>query len=168
MSTPFYGTSSTTDCKQGSPPKGPQSSWLTTIASVAPGSGASDALPYKWVRVTTKENTTLGSTYAVDPAQASINPNGTVCWDGVHQKVIGAAALCTAQNPLMYPVWMLTSLGVGPQGSHRLAQMEVALDPPVITNAAVDSQAAVETRGNLSVNAYDNCGCDLTHSPPTA
>src|SRR5205823_14971362 len=35
LSTPFYGTSSTTDCKQGSPPKGPQSSWLTTIASVA-------------------------------------------------------------------------------------------------------------------------------------
>jgi hypothetical protein len=85
-----------------------------------------------------------------------------VCWDGLKQVVIGAGALCTAQNPLMYPVWMLTSLGVGPQGSHRLAQMEVALDPPVITNGAVDSQAAVETRGNLTVNAYDNCTCTPT------
>jgi len=40
--------------------------------------------------------------------------------------------------------------------------MEVALDPPVITNGAVDSQAAVETRGSLYINAYDHCNCTDT------
>jgi len=165
LSGSFTGVTLNTDCKH-SPAIGPQSSWLTTIASVAPGTGAADALPYKWVRITTKENATLGN-YHVDSLQASTNANGTVCWNGLKQVVIGSGALCTAQNPLMYPVWMLTSLGVGPQGSHRLAQMEVALDPPVITNAAVDSQAQVTTRGSLSVNAYDNCSCDITQNPPT-
>jgi Tfp pilus assembly protein PilX len=165
LSIPFYGVSSSTDCKQGSPAKGPQSSWLTTLASASPGTGAADALPYKWVRVTTKENTTFAN-FPADPSKVSSNPNGPVCWDGLHQQVIAVGASCAAQTPLMYPVWVLTSLGVGPQGSHRLAQMEVALDPPIITNAAVDSQAAVETRGSLTVDAYDNCTCNATRDNP--
>jgi hypothetical protein len=164
LNSAFSGVTASTDCKQN-PPKGPQSGWFTTVASVGPGTGGADALSYKWVRVTTKSNVSIAP-YSVDSTQETTNAGGPVCWDGLHQRVIAAGASCIAQNPQMYPVWVLTSLAVTPQGSHRMSQMEVALDPPIITNAAVDSQAAVETRGSLTVDAYDNCTCNATRDNP--
>jgi hypothetical protein len=43
-----------------------------------------------------------------------------------------------------------------------MVQMEVAEQPPMITNAAVDSQDHVSLSGQLTVNGYDQCSCLCT------
>jgi hypothetical protein len=45
--------------------------------------------------------------------------------------------------------------------------MEVAIDPPMITNAAVDSQDHVTLNGSLYVNGYDYCSCNCTTDAKT-
>ena len=145
----------------------PRLAWLApSVTSVLPGVSQADALSYKWVRITTKANTTVGANYPVDSAQQTSNPGGQVCWDGLHEVVISAGT-CGTQSAPMTPVWMLTSLAVTPRGSKRMAQMEIATNPPLLTNATVDSQAGVTLQGSLQINSYDNCTCDLTKSPPT-
>lgn len=146
----------------------PNAAWLApSVNSVLPGMGAADALSYKWVRVTTKANLSAGSAYPVDSSQTSTNPGGPVCWTGTTEVVIPSGSTCAAQPTVMNPVYVLTALGVGPQGSKRMAQMEVSVDPPLVTNGTVDSQAGVTLQGKLGINSYDNCNCDLTKSPPT-
>jgi len=155
----------------------PKSDWLApAVNSVLPGTGAADALSYKWVRVTTKANLSSGSAYPVDSSQASTNPGGQVCWTGdsldngnvtnggLHEVVIPAGTSCASVGG--NPAYLLTALAVGPQGSRRMAQMEISIDPPISTNGTVDSQAAVTLQGSLNINSYDNCTCDLTKNPP--
>ena len=147
------------------PQNAPQSAWLASaVTSVAPGSGAADALAYKWVRITNKANTSLS--YAVDDSQSGSNPGGQVCWDGLQEKVISAGS-CISQSTPMMPVWLLTALAVTPHGSRKMEQIEIASNPPLITNATIDSEAGVKLQGSLKINSYDNCTCDLTKSPPT-
>jgi hypothetical protein len=58
-------------------------------------------------------------------------------------------------------VYRLTSLAQASGGTRRMLQMEIANDPPVWTNAAVDSKEHVSLKGNLLINAFDNCSCDI-------
>src|SRR5262249_44435112 len=61
------------------------------------------------------------------------------------------------------PVFILTSLAVTPNGARRMMQMEVADSPPLLTNAALDTDDFVALNGaSLTVNGFDNCKCKCT------
>jgi Tfp pilus assembly protein PilX len=130
----------------------------------APGVNGPDALPFKWVRITNKQNLMGPLAKKVDPAQA----NGLqVCWDGGKEIVIPFGTTCDAQTPATMPVWELTSLAVTPKvgqspGSRRMVQMEVSLNPPLVPPAPISTQAPVNLQGSFILNAYDNCTCTCT------
>jgi hypothetical protein len=137
---------------------------FTTATMPAPGSGASDALPFKWVRVTNKQN-------LIGPLNESVSsaatPGQQVCWDGSKEVVILAGQTCGGQTPITMPVWEITSLAVTPKlgqnpGSRRIVQMEVAFNPPLIPPAPISTQAPVNLQGSFILNAYDNCSCPCT------
>jgi hypothetical protein len=137
-----------------------------SFGSAGPNMGL---LNYKWVRVNLKANkatspSTNGSIAAGSPVcyngageitAAEINVNGapiTDCFQGTGG----------SNPPNWTPVYELTSLAVTPSGATRMLQMEVAQDPPILTNGAVDSQDNVHLNGNLTVNGYDYCSCACT------
>ncbi len=137
------------------------------IASDAPHAGTTAVLNYKWVRINAKANATSAPFY-VNGSSASATADIQVCWDGLNQKVLPTGyATCSSDPPppqftYMRPVYVLTALAVTPTGARRMAQMEVAAQPPMVTNAAVDSQDHVSLSGQLEVNGYDHCSCDCT------
>src|SRR5439155_19559929 len=117
-------------------------------------------LNYKWVRVNLKAN---GATapYYTNGSSASATKPTQVCWDGSHEILQGGVvAACSNGSSASYtPVYQLTSLAVTPAGATRMAQMEVALDPPITTRGAVDSQDHVNLAGKLDIDGYDYCTC---------
>ncbi|MGH9492239.1 MAG: hypothetical protein ACRD2K_01940, partial [Terriglobales bacterium] len=153
---------------------GPPAGAVAYLASDAPFTTTSGALDYKWVRITMKANNTAnsggGATYGLVTGAKDDNTI-PVCWDGTNQQLKPANYPACDTDPSLIPfppaggwrtlktVYVVTSLAVTPTGARRMAQMEVALDPPTITNAAVDSQDHVNLNGQLTVNAYDNCNC---------
>lgn len=103
--------------------------WYTTVASNAPWSGTSAAIPYKWVRVLLKVNCTVqgsGNAYCVNAAQ---NPGTQVCWNGATEVLLSGAATCQNMFPSANPVYVITSLGVSGASTRKMVQAEVALDP---------------------------------------
>ncbi|HEY2168167.1 MAG TPA: hypothetical protein VGJ30_00965 [Candidatus Angelobacter sp.] len=135
---------------------------FSTSVMAAPGSAGADALPFKWVRITNKQNMMGPLSVKV----ASVPGNGQqVCWNGSKEQVVAGSC----PQPKMMPVWLLTSLAVTPQvganpGSRRIVQMEVALSPPLNSPGAVAAQAPIGLQGNLQVNGYDNCTCTATET----
>jgi|SRR6478609_6849111 len=136
-----------------------------------PNTGGADALPFKWVRITNKQNLIgpLGQTVSGAAPSAAVN-GLQVCWNGRKEVAIPAGATCAGQVPqAMTPVWELTSLAMTPAvgnnpGSRRIVQMEVALTPPINPPGAVAAQAPIGLQGNLQVNGYDNCTCTSTET----
>ena len=151
---------------------GPPAGAVKYIDSDAPFTNTSGALDYKWVRITQKANNTVNpggaTTYGLVSGNAATSNTIPICWDGTNQTPKPAGYVTCDDNPppaggsYMKTVYIVTSLAVTPTGARRMAQMEVALDPPFITNAAVDSQDHVNLNGQLTVNAYDNCNCTCT------
>jgi Tfp pilus assembly protein PilX len=119
----------------------PPSTAVTTIASIAPYTGTSSALSYKWVRITLKQNGSF-PTALVAPIDASHPASGQICWDAGYSREIVSTSLgatyttcLLAQQAgyLVAPVYVLTSLAYTPQGSRRIGQYEVAavdITPP--------------------------------------
>lgn len=151
---------------------GPPSGAVTYIASDAPFTNGTGALDYKWVRITQKANNTVqpvaGSTFGLVSGSLATSNTIPICWDGTNQIPKPAGYVTCDDNPpptgapYLKTLYVVTSLAMTPTGARRMAQMEVALDPPFITNAAVDSQDHVNLNGQLSVNGYDNCNCTCT------
>jgi hypothetical protein len=142
------------------------------VDSNSPFVGSDSNLAYRWVRVTLKANNTAGSPYYVSTSGSS---NSTrICWDGT-QETPATAATCEASPVVsgtylgssMQTVYVLTSLAVVPNSnSRRMVQMEVANDPPFVTNAALDTDDFVTVKGtSVTVNGYDNCQCSCTNPP---
>jgi hypothetical protein len=140
----------------------PNPAWATRVDSQTPLQ-TTTAPPFEWVRVTLKRNdssiTGTGGSYLVEQ-------NGDVtreiCWNGTSQLVKPAGVLqCDLQtlSPRMTPVYMLESYAIAPGGASRYAQMEVANNPPISTNSAVDSQDVVVLQGSLDISGFDACGC---------
>ena len=98
-------------------------SWYNTVASTAPWNGTSASLAYKWVRVGLKLNNS-----EQDYPVSSSGGSAQVCWDGSHEKVLTATS-CQQMAPSMTPVYLITSLGVAPNGARKMVQAEVALIP---------------------------------------
>ncbi len=141
--------------------------WWTYVNSSLPTSGTSAALNFKWVRVNLKVNASAPALpMYVDGGGNSATYGTQVCWDGANEQLLQAAA-CDAPpvgGTVMEPVYVVTALA---QGSRRLLQAEVAQNPPLVTNAAVDSQDHVTLNGQLSINGYDFCSCACTKDPTT-
>jgi Tfp pilus assembly protein PilX len=145
---------------------------FTTATMSAPGSAAADALPFKWVRISNKQNL-MGPLSQKVSATANDGTPATsgqqICWDGTKEIVIPLLQTCKGQSPATMPVWELTSLAVTPTlgqnpGSRRMVQMEVAFNPPLVPPAPISVQAPVNLQGSYVLNAYDNCSCTCTTS----
>ena len=159
----------------------PSTGFTTTTLTTTdiPYTGTSGALPFKWVRITNKQNlmgslggSSASATYTVD---GSTNYGYQVCYDGTSEVPIsGGRCQDATPNPLM-PVWLLTSLAVTPQlgsvpGSRRITQMELAFAPPIQVNvpATVSTEAPITLQGSsTSIDAFDYCSCN-TNSCTTA
>lgn len=142
----------------------------TPLVMAAPGEGNADALLFKWVRITNKQNL-MGP--IGPPALGGTKVNGAlavgtqVCWDGTNEIVSTSVLPCAQQSPVLMPVWELTSLAVTPTvganpGSRRIVQMEVAFKPPLIPPAPISTETAVKLQGSFLLNAYDFCSCQCT------
>ncbi len=164
----------------------PTGTWYTSVASSLPSSnppllGTDANIPYRWVRVTLKSNasavpdtsTALPNSFYVagNPSGGAYGSNGTIpiCWNGFNELPKPAGYGTCDDNPppdaitYLKSVYVLTSLAVTNGGSRRMAQMEVANDPPFVTNAAVDTNNFVTVSGSsVTVNGYDNCKCSCT------
>jgi hypothetical protein len=109
---------------------------VTTVASNAPYTGTASSLPYKWIRLTLKQNGTFPNA-VVDSTQAAASQ---VCWNSSNSQEVVATALgypdcTTAANAglMVEPLYLVTSLAITPQGSRRVGQYEAAaldITPP--------------------------------------
>ena len=152
-------------------PAGPTSDSFTVVSSKAPGTGQAYALPYKWVRINMKANASAGgdansSTTPPYKVQPTLNDQTKpVCWNGYRQLILPSGPSCEAyvpsdpNSPYLTTVYLLTALGATNSGARKMAQMEVAFNPPFASNAAVASNDNVVLNGALAVNGYDNCSC---------
>lgn len=150
----------------------PPSAAATTTASVAAYTGTAAALNYKWVRITMKQNATIGTTAKVDPGQPT---SSQVCWDSSNSKEIAVTALgystcALAQNAgyLVAPIYILTSLAYTPQGSRRMGQYEVAavnITPPPGA-LSMDGPGATFTPVASSNNFFMNGNNNTTYTGP--
>ncbi len=149
-------------------------------AADVPGLNGPDALAFKWVRLTNKQNY-IGTLSSVTPqsvdglanSAASPTANQQVCWDGNKEVVLDAAhPTCGSLTPSANPVWLLTSVAVTPKvgnnpGSRRMLQMEVALSPAILPPAPISTKAPVTLQGSFQLNAYDSCSCTCTPATKT-
>lgn len=131
------------------------SSWYTPVTSNYPWSGTSTAMPYEWVRINWKQNssqsylsggtTPVTSYYSVNSTGSSSTP---VCWNGGSEVLLStpngvtpAYTSCeqyqscgTTQPSLSTPVLMITALAITSNGSRQMVQAEAALNPPSIAS----------------------------------
>ena len=128
--------------------------WYTTVTSNYPWSGTSTAMPYEWVRINWKQNSSqtylsggtppATSTYSVNSTGAASTP---ACWNGGSEMLLSTPAgvtpaytscenyqSCgTTQPSLSTPVLLITALAVTSNGSRQMVQAEAALNPPTVT-----------------------------------
>lgn len=161
--------------------------WYSTANSNDPNRGTSAALSFKWVRITPKENrsaglnypvvsgTNAGTTYGCSTSDCNSTATNWVpmCWTGTTQVPLqsGMTLGCTDSSTGKYweNVYRVVSLAQTSSsafgaGSRRMVIAEVAKTPPLVTNAAVDSQDHVTLNGQLNVNGFDTCTCNLNYS----
>jgi Tfp pilus assembly protein PilX len=158
----------------------PPSGAKTIVASIAPYTGTSSALSYKWVRLTLKQNGTFPSAL-VAPIDASHPASGQVCWDaGNSREIVSTSlgstyttcALAQAAGYLVAPVYILTSLAYTPQGSRRIGQYEVAavnITPPPSGLAMAGAGAnmpSVPNSNNFVIDGTDSGTAGYTGTPP--
>ncbi len=151
----------------------PQTNYFTSPTTLTttdiPGLNGANALAFKWVRVTNKQNL-MGLQGQFVSLAAGFSVGQQICWNGTQEVPLPAGTLsCGAMTPQANPVWLLTSLAVTPNlgqnpGSRRMVQMEVALNPALITPAPITTQAPVNLQGSFVINAYDSCTCTCTTS----
>jgi hypothetical protein len=129
--------------------------WYTTVNSNYPWSGTKAALPYEWVRINWKQNSSetyikgtgalaAAATYSVNSSQAASTP---ACWNGASEVLLSTPTgvtpaytsceqyqTCAASNPVITtPVYLITALSVTSNGSRQMVQAEAALNPPSIS-----------------------------------
>src|SRR5512146_1848008 len=134
--------------------------WWTNVNSTLPFTQTTAALNFKWARINLKVNATDAPFY-VDGGGDAGTYGRPVCWDGRTQLVLPSTyTSCdlppSFAYPVYKPVYVITAMA---QGSRRAAQVQVAQNPPVVTNAAVASYYGVDLLGQLGVNGYDYCSC---------
>ena len=109
----------------------------TPVTSNYPWSGTAAALPYKWARVTLKQNNSVQN-YPVNAPVTLVNQTTQVCWNGTAEILLNGALTCPTMAPsLVCPtcasatsVYMITALAASSTGTtRRMVQAEVAQPP---------------------------------------
>jgi hypothetical protein len=128
--------------------------WYSTVTSNYPWSGTSTAIPYEWVRVNWKENSSesyisggpsapVTSKYSVNSGQTATTP---ACWNGASEILLSTPAgvspaytsclnyqSCGGVVPAVSsPVMMITALAITSNGSRQMVQTEAAINPPIL------------------------------------
>ena len=116
--------------------------WYTSYTSLLPFNGTSAAVPFKWVRISPKLNSSVSflnvstSTATINNYTVNTSKSATtlICWNGTQELPLNATStncsqmLNSAGSP-MTPVYLVTSLGVSPMGARKMVQAEAALTP---------------------------------------
>ena len=176
---PFTGSVPSDDVRCANPPSGP-STWYTKpnpaatgpATSTAPFSGTAAALPYKWVRVTWKQDNSVQGNgtqpYSVDGTATNSSTAATpVCWDGTKEVLLKSpATTCEQMTSGMRPVYLATSLAVI-NGSRRMVQAELAKNvlPTFPAALALDGPEASVNFGPYSSNNATVFGTDAAPTP---
>lgn len=150
----------TISCSNNLPSLSSCSSWCVSATSNSTYA-ASPVLPWKWVRVTLKQNNAL-SAYSTNGSSTSALP---VCWNGTNEETTS----CSAPN---LPVYVMTALAVTPTGSRRMVQAEIAEDrlnfnaTAALTMDGTGDTFSAPNSNNFAVNGNDTAGCGSTTTGP--
>jgi Tfp pilus assembly protein PilX len=120
--------------------------WHTSVTSNYPWSGTAAAIPYEWVRITWKQNSSEKYVTGIGTSAASaayaVNSSGatgtSVCWSGSFEVLLAAGdancGLMQSGTPATAdtPVYLITALAVTPNGSRHMVQADVAIPPPLV------------------------------------
>jgi hypothetical protein len=143
--------------------------WYVQTTSTAPWNGTTAALPYKWARVGLKLDASVQNYVNDGTAVGSSTSGNLVCWNGTAEEVLPVGQVetvtscSTAFSSPANPVYLITALGIAPNGARKMVQAEVALTPttPFIYGLFATSTAcpAVSFTGtNASTNSYTTAG----------
>jgi len=145
----------TITCSNGLPSG---SGWHTSVSASSVYT-ASPVIPWKWTRVTLKQNNSIPPFYT----NGSSATTSQVCWNGTNE--FASATGCSTPNE---PVYVLTTLAVTPSGSRRMLQTEVAEDklnfnaPSPLTLDGTGDVLAGPSGNNFGVDGHDHPGCGST------
>jgi hypothetical protein len=131
-------------------------SGLTTAQFVTTIQGATNQVPYAWVKITQKTEDLA----AQNVDNVSINNSTTVYYGANTATGVISQYVRDAANSLTHtgnPVYSVTALAIEPNGTQRKIQTEIVVPPPEIVNAAVESYEAVDFRGRLDIDGRDEC-----------
>lgn len=146
------------------------SPWFNSyVSDDASWANSAKALPYKWVRIEQKLNGSTAPYYnQTTPTRgATVLRTTPICWNGASEFPLTEISDPTCNTglgsdpPGHTQVYLLTAYSAYNNAS-RYLQMEVAIDPPVVTHGAMDSADHVTLNGQLTVNGYDHCTCQCT------
>ena len=139
--------------------------YALTTASNTPWAGTAAALPYKWVRLGLKLDGSVQN-YLTDNLAA--NKGNLVCWNGTAEEVLTTAQPQSTANCATGfaapagPVYLLTALGIAPNGARKMLQAEIALTPnpsfPYGFWANSNACPAITFSGNGTTDSYSTAG----------
>src|SRR6185437_11274318 len=166
-------TAATVPCAQVAPSG---SSWYTSVASTDPATGTSSATPYKWVRITLKQDNSY-SPYCPDNNCTSALANRPVCstmhttsaTPPYYETPLPAGfPVCEADN--MRSVFVVTSLSKKSDGSRKMTQYEVAnmVVPPLPGSITFDGAGPnfnAPNSNSLIINGADVHSCTTWAAP---
>lgn len=162
----LVATQATVPCAQAAPAG---NAWYTAVNSFDPNTGTAAATPYKWVRITLKQDAlpycpdlTAGNCPAANRPVCSVtNPNSQIP-PYYETPLPNGFAACEADN--MRSVYVLTSLARLPDGSRKMTQYEVAnlVVPPLPGSITFDGAGPNFNPPNS--NALTITGVDI-HNP---
>jgi|SRR5579859_15384 len=176
---PFTGGVPTDDVRCPHPPIA-ANTWYTKpnpaatgpVTSTAPFNGTAAALPYKWVRVTWKQDNSIQGNgtqpYSVDGTATNSSTAATpVCWDGTKEVLLQApATACEQMTSGLRPVFLVTSLAIT-NGSRRMVQAELAktMVPTFPAALALDGPEANANFIPVTSNNSTFVGTDAAPTP---
>jgi len=175
---PFSGGVPSDDVRCPNPPTA-ASTWYTNptpsttgpATSTAPFNRPAAALPYKWVRMTWKQDNSIQGNgtqpYSVDGTATNSTTAATpVCWDGKKEVLLQSpATTCEAMFPTaMRPVYLATSLAMA-GGSRRMVQAELAKTAIPSVPAALALDGPNPVFNSYSSNNSQIIGFDASGTP---
>ncbi|HEV2522753.1 MAG TPA: hypothetical protein VGT24_10275 [Candidatus Acidoferrales bacterium] len=152
---------STISCSNGLPSLSSCNTWCSSV-SASSAYAASPVFPWKWVRVTLKQNNAITSY----PTNGNSSSGAQVWWNGTNEVTSCTPSPCAPPDNL--PVYVLTALAVTPTGSRRMVQTEIAEDtlnftaPGPLTLDGPTPVFSNPTSNNFAVTGTDQGGCGAT------
>jgi Tfp pilus assembly protein PilX len=137
------------------------SSWCKSVNASSVYT-ASPVFPWKWVRITLKQNNALTS-YPTNGKTSGAGSTAQVWWNGTNEVTTCTPSPCAPPDNL--PVYVLTALAVTPSGSRRMVQTEIAEDtlsftaPGPLTLDGPAPNFSNPSDSHYAMNGTDQGGC---------